>query len=114
MKRLALMTLAATFVFAGISESQAGLFDWFGKKKESSCCEPEPECCAPAPTCCAPAPTCCAPAPTCCAPAPTCCAPAPTCAGSANGNGKPYEETPPLPKKAEGAKKPAKKPEKKK
>ena len=121
MRRLALLTLVAAFVIGGACEAQAGLFDFLHLKKSSkkkgflsvmfrggadadhatggNCCRPT-KCCAPAPTCRAPAPTCCAPAPTCCAPAPTCCAPAPTCCGSAPpSSAKPYEETPPLPKK---------------
>ena len=109
MRRLALLTLVAAFVIGGACEAQAGLFDFLHHKKSSkkkgflsvmfrggadcgACADSAAagNCCQP--SCCRPT-NCCAPAPTCCAPAPTCCAPAPP------SSAKPYEETPPLPKK---------------
>lgn len=128
MKRLFVLALGAAFALSAVQTSEAGLFDLFRSKRSSNgCCNPDP-CCQPKKKCglfglfshgksngcCEPA-SCCEPV-SCCAPQPTCCNVTPACCDSAAGGSytpsvapkKPYEETPPVPKKDEPPPKPKK------
>lgn len=121
MKKFLVLALGAAFAFTAAQDSSAGLFDIFRKKSNNGCCAPAPDtCCAPAKkkkgflSClfhkkdepvCVPAAPACEPV-SCCTPQPTCCNVTPACCNSADGAytpsvapKKPYEETPPPPKK---------------